>query len=240
MGRARYDEIAHDYADRPDSYAVPATIALYDLLGPVGGQRVVDLACGHGPIARDLARRGADVVGVDISEPLIAAARDREDQSPLGITYVQGDVSAPGLLSDQLFDAATCNFGLSDIDDLAGALTNVARVLRPGGRFVFSILHPCFPGDGDVSGSWPEDSGYFDERWWRAGGRLSTLRSRVGANHRTISTYMNGLVEAGLIIDRVAEPPPDEDWTSDRPGTASMPVYLTVRAFERTARQALH
>jgi len=230
MGTARYDEIAGAYADRPDDYSVPATVALLELLGPVKGQRVLDLACGHGLITRHLARQGADVVGIDISDPLIAAARHREAKEPLGVTYVRDDVSSPDLLSTDTFDAATCNFGLSDIDDLANAFANVARLLKPGGRFVFSILHPCFPGGGEVSGSWPADSGYYDERWWRADGSLSTIRNRVGANHRTISTYLNGLLDAGLAIDRVGEPPPDNDWAIDRPGIETLPLYLTLRS----------
>jgi len=201
-----------------------------ELLGPVQGQRVLDLACGHGPITRYLARHGADVVGVDLSGRLVAAARDREAAEPLGITYLRGDVSTPGLLAGERFDALTCNFGLSDIDDPAGTLANVTRLLRPGGRFVFSILHPCFPGGGEVSGSWPADATYHDEGFWRADRAQSTIRNQVGAHHRTIATYLNGLLDAGLSLDRMAEPPPDESWAVDRPGLSAWPVYLVVRS----------
>jgi 2-polyprenyl-3-methyl-5-hydroxy-6-metoxy-1,4-benzoquinol methylase len=230
VGTARYDEIADTYAQRPDDYSNPATAAMLDLLGPVHSQRVLDLACGHGLISRHLARCGAEVTGVDLSEPLVDAARVREGLEPLGITYLQADVSSPELLATERFDAATCNFGLSDIEKLAGTLANLDRLLVPDGRFVFSILHPCFPGAHDISGSWPADSTYYDELWWRAEGTLSTIRNRVGANHRMVSTYLNLLVEAGLVIDRVAEPRPDEVWAKDRPGVSSSPVYLAVRS----------
>jgi SAM-dependent methyltransferase len=230
VGMARYDVIARAYAARPDDYSVPATVSLLDLLGRVNGQRMLDLACGHGPISRQLARLGAEVVGIDLSADLIAAAREREVAEPLGITYVHGDASDPGLLQGASFDAVVCNFGLSDIDDLKGTLANVVRIMRAGARFVFCILHPCFPGAPGVSGSWPPHARYYDEGWWLAEGELSAIRNKVGANHRTIATYCNGLIDSGLVIDRIAEPPPEDDWARNQPGAHSVPVYLSMRA----------
>jgi hypothetical protein len=102
----------------------------------------------------------------------------------------------------------TCNFGLSDVDDLAGALAAVGITLRPGGCFVFSILHPCFPGTAEVSGSWPPSARYDDEGRWTADGALSSLRRQVGANHRMLSTYLNAFRRHGLWLDELAEPAP--------------------------------
>ena len=76
---------------------------------------------------------------------LLAQARAYEAAGPLGIRYLHADVTAPGVLEGQVFDGVVCNYGLTDIDDLDGLLANVARWLRPGGAFVFSLLHPCFP-----------------------------------------------------------------------------------------------
>ena len=112
--------------------------------------------------------------------------------------------------------------GLSEIDDLDGVLATVVRCLRPGGRFVFSILHPCFPGAGDISGSWPSGGGYFDEGRWTAAGSRSTLRQQVGANHRMLSTYVVALARHGLNLDVLREPAPPAEWERSAPGAASL------------------
>lgn len=229
MDQARYDTVAEWYSEGPDDYATNATRALLDLVGSVGALRVLDLACGHGPIAREMARRSAQVVGVDISKGLLDRAYAREAQDRLGIHYVQADVTSTTTLVGERFDVVVCNFGLSDIDDLDGVCATIARVLVPGGRFVYSILHPCFPGVARVSGSWSASGSYYDEGWWRADGELSVLRQQVGANHRMLSTYLNTLRENGLILDRIVEPPAHESWAVDRPDAGALPVYLAVR-----------
>jgi len=225
---ARYDEVAARYASAPDDLSGPAIAALLSLIGPVERRRVLDLACGHGVVARELARRGADVIGLDLSAELVERARRAVGNGPHEITYVIGDASAPDMLLNEQFDLVSCNFGLSDIDDLAGVCANVSRLLAPGGRFVFSILHPCFAGGADVSGSWPTGSTYYDERWWRADGARSTLRQVVGANHRTLSTYVNTLAVHGLMLVALVEPEPERSWTRERPDAAAQPVYLVM------------
>ena len=230
---ARYDAVADFYeAGWTDSYDDPATAALFALLGPVAELRVLDVACGHGRITRELARRGARVTAVDVSDALLEKARVVEAREPLGIEYVHADISSSPRLSGP-FDAATCSFGLSDIDDLDGAISSVARALAPGGRFVCSLLHPCFAGAGEVSGSWPARSKYSDERWWTAEGARSTLRRAVGANHRMLSTYVNTFREHGFGLDAMAEPPPPSDWAEQAPEAARFPVFLVVRCVRR-------
>jgi hypothetical protein len=123
----------------------------------------------------------------------------------------------------------TCNFGLSDIDDLDGAITTIEALLRPGGCFVFSILHPCFAGAAEVSAAWPDAGRYYDEGRWHADARLSPLRRQVGANHRMLSTYLNAFRSHALRLDRVSEPAPDPQWSRNRPGADEGPVYLAAR-----------
>lgn len=118
MAQARYDAVADFYVSGFDSVSDPASVALLELVGPVVGLRVLDVACGHGRITRELARHGADVTGIDISGVLIAKARQTEQNEPLGIRYIHADVAARASLGDDPFDLVVCNFGLSDIDDL--------------------------------------------------------------------------------------------------------------------------
>jgi SAM-dependent methyltransferase len=203
------------------------------LAGDVGGLRLLEVACGQGRVARELARRGADVTGLDISAALLTKAWAYETAEPLGVSYLHADVTASGLLDGRAFDGVVCNYGLSDIDDLDGLLANVARLLRPGGWFVFSLLHPCFPGWGsDAPSSWPPDQGYYLERWWLASN--TGYRGQVGSNHRMISTYLNHLTRHGLVLDLVAEPPPDPEMKQRcPPGTALVPFYLAGRCLRR-------
>jgi 2-polyprenyl-3-methyl-5-hydroxy-6-metoxy-1,4-benzoquinol methylase len=231
---ARYDQIADFYEERSGkSVSDPGTAALLNLAGDVGGLRLLDVACGQGRVARELARRGATVTGVDLSAELLAKARAYQAVGPLDISYLQADVTASGLLDGQVFDLAVCNYGLTDIDDLTGLLVNVARLLRAGGAFVFSLLHPCFPGwDSDAPSSWPPREGYYREGWWLAGN--TGYRGKVGSSHRMISSYLNSLISHGLVLDHVAEPTPSQDMEARRPpGAAPVPFYLVARCVRR-------
>lgn len=229
MARARYDAVADFYIGGFDSAGDPAAVALLGMLGPVAGLRVLDVACGHGRITRELARRGASVVGVDISGVLIGRAVRTEQDEPLGIRYVHADVSAPGSLgAGGGFDAAVCSFGLSDIDDLDAAVAAVSGALRPGGYFAFSILHPCFAGGKDISGAWPAAGSYYEEGHWTAQEARSTLRRQVGANHRMLSTYVSTFRRHGLWLDELAEPLPDPGWDPAHDADRK-PVFLVTR-----------
>jgi 2-polyprenyl-3-methyl-5-hydroxy-6-metoxy-1,4-benzoquinol methylase len=233
-GPARYDAVADFYeAGWPDSYTEHETAALLDLVGAIEGLRVLDVACGNGRMTRELARRGGAVVGVDISRALIERARVRETEDALGVQYIEGDVSTDNLFGDAAFDVVVCCFGLSDIDDLDGALTTVARALVPGGAFVFSLLHPCFPGAVDVAASWPPEFGYHREGRWFPRAERSTLRRQVGANHRMVSTYVNALTSHGLVLDVIREPPPPPTWSTERPDAVGLPLYLVARCRKR-------
>jgi SAM-dependent methyltransferase len=227
---ARYDAVADFYeAGWTDAYGDSVSVALFELLGAVVGLRVLDVACGHGRMTRELARRGAEVVGIDLSAALLNKAKGIEQSEPLGIRYLHADVTSEEVSKGEIFDAVACSFGLSDIDDLDGCTRTVAAVLRTGGRFVFSLLHPCFPGGGETSGSWPPSASYYDEGWWVAGGRDSSLRRQVGANHRMLSTYINTFRAHDLHIDAVVEPTPPQEWQEQHLTAADFPVFLVAR-----------
>ena len=126
----------------------------------------------------------------------------------------------------------TCHFGLSDIDDLDGALAGADAVLRPGGRFVFAFLHPCFPGAPGVSASWPPSARYYDEGRWTSEAELSALRRQVGAQHRMLSSYLNAFRRHGLWLDELREPVPASQWADSRPGADRVPVYVAGRCLK--------
>jgi SAM-dependent methyltransferase len=206
---------------------------LLELVGPVDGLRLLDLACGQGRVTRDLIRRGATVIGLDVSERLPSRARATEQATLLGAHYVHGDAAGSVNLPAKSFDSVVCNYGLSDIDDLAGALANVRTLLRSGGSFVFSMLHPCFPGWGDaVSSSWPPGRGSFAEGLVALGRTCVQAAAPVGANHRTISTYLTSLrrtTSSSIAFWTAA----GQRWRSQEPNGDPVPTFLPARCTHR-------
>jgi ubiquinone/menaquinone biosynthesis C-methylase UbiE len=217
---SRWDEIAERYsADSAGGIAGPVADAVTGLLALSPGLKVLDLGCGPGNWARHLAKSGCAVTGVDVSQRLLEYAQQHENPERAEIKYLEASASAPDLLQGERFDRVIASMSLSDIDDLGGALANVQRLLTPDGALVFSILHPCFPGAGASRSSWPPE-GYFAEGWWVAEGHHG-YRGTVGANHRTLSTYVSAIGEAGLRVEHVLEP---------APVGVDVPMFLVVRA----------
>jgi 2-polyprenyl-3-methyl-5-hydroxy-6-metoxy-1,4-benzoquinol methylase len=210
MARAAwYDEIADWYTSWVGDGDGLIAERVGDLLPPaVHGARVLDVACGHGRASRGLARLGAVVVGVDISEELIASARAREAAHPLGIQYYVAAVGEPDQWWDgAFFDGAVCEMAMMDIEDLDGTVGAVAATVRAGGWLVISMVHPCFPGNDAGLSSWPPEESYFHEgRWTSTGHNPDGVRIRVGSSHRTLSTYFNTLIGAGFCLERIVEP----------------------------------
>lgn len=212
--RPLYDAVADAY----DRWVSSSGETLDDptfasLIGPVAGSRICAVGCGAGREARLLADLGATVTGIDLSDALLAIARDREAATPRGITYRSDDAHTLATLEDASFEGAVSYMALMDIPDLERALDAIARVLVPGGWFVFVITHPCFkpPAYGElvdhVDGSVRRTVGkYFAEGPWDGPGKHTAhLPSR--AYHRTVSTYVNTLVATGFRIEALREPP---------------------------------
>ncbi len=237
MSESSYDRVAewYDESIRAGSLLHDlVTPALFNLMGNVQGEHICDLACGQGVLSRQLARCGARVAGVDLSAKLLEIARRDEESEPLGIVYLQGDVQELAEVEDAAFDGVACNMALMDIPDLRAVFRTVRRILRPGGWFVFSITHPCFQTsssrwldhpDGTVS---REISGYFEEGFWRSDNPKG-VRGQVGAYHRTLSSYVNALTEAGLVIEQIAEPRAEGEVARRIPGYSEVPAVLVAR-----------
>ncbi|WP_114558269.1 class I SAM-dependent DNA methyltransferase [Desertihabitans aurantiacus] len=152
--RASYDRFADWYdewlGDGAGLGSDPFALPLLELVGPVAGQRVCDLACGQGRTSRHLAAAGATVVGVDVSSRMLEIAGTYP--SPASLSYRHDDAHTLSTCDDAEFDGVLCNMALMDIEDLEATFASVARVLRPGGWFGFSVFHPCF--NTPLSGEW--------------------------------------------------------------------------------------
>ena len=180
---------------------------LLDWCEPVRGADVLDLGCGEGYVARQLAERGAaSVRGVDISSEMIERARRAEAAEPAGIDYAVGDASDLGRFGAGSFDlvVAVFLFNYVSVDAMRRTIAEVARLLRPGGRFVFSVPHPSLAfvrpelppfyfrsaGTGYFSG---RDRQMEGEIWRRDGASVP-----VRCVHKTLADYFTALADAGF------------------------------------------
>jgi 2-polyprenyl-3-methyl-5-hydroxy-6-metoxy-1,4-benzoquinol methylase len=210
---ARYDDIADWYAmwvrTKSWAHAIIAEHA-YSLTGDVDGQVLLDVACGEGMFSRLLVASGANVAGIDISPRMIELARSEPPGSLQSPAFDVDDAQTLATLESGRFDGAICMMALMDIPDLEAVYRAVRRVVKDGGWFVIAITHPCFDAP---HATWEKDvempariiSHYLEEKNWRsrfAGG----VRGRVGAWHRTLSSYLNVAVETGWTLDRLVEP----------------------------------
>ena len=118
--------------------------AAFELIGDIAGLTVLDLACGEGYNTRILAGKSAKVTGIDFSEKMIEFAKQEEEKEKLGICYKVMNATDLHEFSNNHFDLVTCFMSLQDIKNYKSAISEVARVLRNQGRFVFSLPHPCF------------------------------------------------------------------------------------------------
>jgi SAM-dependent methyltransferase len=172
-----------------------------------GTRRVLDVGTGEGQLARAVAGAGAQVVGLDPARAQLRVALQRGD----GPSYVRGEAGALPFPTGS-FDGALACLVFEHIDDGRAAIAEVARVLCPGGRFVFFLNHPLLqtPGSG-----WIDDR-ILDEQYWRIGPYLTVDRTMEEVDngvlipfvHRPLSHYVNALLGEGLDLVRMEEPAP--------------------------------
>jgi SAM-dependent methyltransferase len=207
------------------------------LLGPVAGKRVLEVGCGAAAAARWLVIQGAQVLALDLSAGMLRHARTGNDETGLRPWLVQADAMALPVRAES-FDIAFTAFGaVPFVDDSAALMREVARVLRPGGRWVFATTHPMrwiFRDDPGPSGLTAVQS-YFDRSPYIEFDRDG--RPTYVEHHRTIGDRVRELVAAGFTVWDVVEPEwPDGhemiwgQWSPLRgrlfPGTA---IYITTK-----------
>jgi SAM-dependent methyltransferase len=176
------------------------------LLGPVAGRQILEVGCGAAAGARWLVTQGAEVVAVDLSTGMLRHAVGAAEASGVWPMLVQADAMALPL-RDAAFDIAFTAFGaVPFVDDSAAVMREVFRVLRPGGRWVFSTTHPMrwiFPDDPGEAGLVAVQS-YFDRRPYvefDPSGELTYVE-----HHRTLGDRVRELVGAGFRVVDIVEP----------------------------------
>lgn len=185
--------------------------AMFYLIGNVKGRAVLDVACGEGYNTRLLAKKGAKVVGIDLSKKMIESAISQEQEDHYGIDYYVMNSKAL-TFSAESFDLVTCFMALMDIKDYDKTIKEIVRVLKDNGRFVFSIIHPCFEYDAKNQ-KLERTSKYFERRSEKISWNMERLRKpfETTSYHRTLTDYSKTLYKCGLLITRLIEPKPTEN-----------------------------
>jgi SAM-dependent methyltransferase len=204
---ARYDGFAEWYDEQ---LAVPFGAiggeAAMQLLG-AGSGRCLDVCCGTGVHLDAFARLGWQMTGLDISDDQLRIARERVANR--AIDLIQGDAESLPFEAES-FDAVVSLFSHTDVDDFPAVVCEVARVLRPGGRFVYVGVHPCFVGPHSqerdravpvlhagyrASGRYTDGPGISPDGLW----------AKVSGMHVTLGSLIQSVLDAALILERFDE-----------------------------------
>jgi len=197
-----------------------------------GCARILDVGTGEGQIARMMAGLGSVVVGIDPTEAQTTVAAQRAG----GPAYARAGAAALPIAGSSV-DAVVACLVFEHIDAVDEAIAEVARVLVPGGRFVFLLNHPLLqtPGSG-----WIDDH-ILEEQYWRIGpylvedARLEEVEKDVFIPfiHRPLSRYVNALAGCGLLVTRMEEPAPPPGFIErarEYAEAASIPRLLLLRS----------
>ena len=224
------------------------TPAFMAMLPDVAGLRGLDVGCGEGHNTRLVAQQGANLTALDIAGRFVRYAQAREAKEPHGITYLRANaIELP--FDDASFDFVMATMSMMDVPDQDRAIREVARVLQPGGFFQFSILHPCFMTPRfkwvlDEAGKrvalecgdyYKAEQGTIEE--WIFGSAPEELKERfekfrIPRFFHTLSTWLNMLIAAGLVIEATAEPYASDESIAIYPSLAAtrvVPCSLHVR-----------
>jgi SAM-dependent methyltransferase len=228
---AGYAELRRTESGLNAALEQPAMMSL--LPASLDGKDVLDLGCGFGDFASAAKARGAaTVTGIDISSRMLTVARERVTDPT--VRFVCSPIET-AKLGTAAFDLIVSSLALHYVEDYAAIVRKVARALRPEGRFVFSVEHPIATAKGDYE--WQRDAAGNKLHWkldrYREEGRRESMWFVDGVikYHRTVETYVNGLIDAGLTVKRLTEPEATAEAMTARPDlveTRRCPVFLLL------------
>lgn len=226
-------------SDYHQTIVMPGVLKMLELKP---GRRVLDLACGQGVFSRFLLGKKIKPEGLDSSEELLRMARSRSEKS---IPYHLGNASDAKLLDGQEFDGIACLLAVQNMGKIEPVFQNVARWLKPKGKFVMVLTHPCFRIPRQTHWGWDEEKKIEYRRVDRYANEMKIpiltppFVDKVNFTmtyHRPLQNYFSALLKAGLCVDSL------EEWVSNKesaPGKRSrgenrarkeVPLFMAIRA----------
>jgi 2-polyprenyl-3-methyl-5-hydroxy-6-metoxy-1,4-benzoquinol methylase len=191
------------------------------LLSLQSGERVLDIACGAGRFARRIAELGTMVIAFDHAEAFIQRARQRTVKNTDKISYQVIDATNTGELKSlgkSNFDAAVCTMGLMDMSAIEPLLSTMPYLLKPGGRFVFSVMHPAFNSgmaaliaeeenrDGELKTTFGVKITGYSKPFTYKGIGIPGQPEMQHYFHRPINLLFNTFFKHGFVLDGMEEP----------------------------------
>lgn len=209
-------------------HGLPNMLALLPPPGPC----TLDVGCGEGRLARELAARGHHVVGVDGSPSMALHAATHQQATTVAV----GDAASLPVTDDAV-DLVVASMSLMDVDDLGGAVREIARVLSPGGRLCASVVHPInsagrFASD-DPDSSFVLDESYLASRRYAEELTSDDLTVTFHSLHHSVESHLRAVEDAGMLVEAVREPPVSNELVAAAPVGARwtrVPVFLYLRA----------
>lgn len=230
MAQNIYDDASffEGYAQFPRSReglsAAPEWPRLRDMLTAMAGLRVLDLGCGLGYFCEWAAQQGAaEVVGLDLSEKMLAVAQQR--CAGLPVQLERADLDSADFGTDR-FDLVFSSLAVHYLEDFDGFCRRVRKALKAGGRFVFSMEHPVFAAranpefGGDANG---HRVALVDDYLREGERRTNWIADNIVKHHRLISTIIMALRRAGLALDDI------EEWALSDADLAAHPEWQEDR-----------
>jgi SAM-dependent methyltransferase len=197
-------------------------------------RNVLDVGCGTGMITRELADKGGNIVGVDISDESIRVAKEscRECRN---VEFVNSAIEVYAeKIKKRIFTLAVANMSLMTVLNLEESVEAVGKIVKKGGHFVVTITHPCF---------WPLYWGYAFEKWFNYSEEipieaefmisLDRLSGIVTTHvHRPLNRYIEAVGKAGFTIDKLVEPIPSFEIEKKYPKKWEYPRFLAMRCIK--------
>ncbi|MER2008520.1 MAG: class I SAM-dependent methyltransferase [Psychrobacillus sp.] len=219
----RWDKFAEKYAANHLEHGDPhkevyLNPTLFSLMGNLNNKKVLDAGCGEGYLSRLMEKAGAAVTAIDYSSKMIEIAKSRTT-SELNIEFKQSNCENLHFIMEGTYDVVVSNMVIQDLEGYQQAFNEIYRVLREGGIFIFSILHPCFQtpesgwekGDDGKKLYWKVDNYFYEGAYEQRG------MDQVIFYHRTLTSYVKAICEAGFLIEEIVEPTPSEEMLKKYP-----------------------
>ena len=188
---------------------------------PSPGRRTLDVGCGEGRLTRHLSSLGHRIVGIDASPTLIEAARASAPDMALFVANAEALA-----FDDASFDRVVSFMCLHDVDDLGGAVSEIARVLEPGGVACLAVVHPLnSSGRFEKHGRFVIRGSYLDSFRYSDTVSRDELAMTFESQHRPLSAYFDALAAADLVVDALREPV-----TEGHASWSRLPLFLHLRA----------